>query len=239
LAKLGYRADVAANGIEVMQAIKKIPYDLILMDCQMPEMDGYLTTENIRHLEQKNGSHILIIAMTAHALKGDREKCLAAGMDDYIAKPIDINMLGLTLDSWLKNSETPIKPLKTESPMPASTSDNKAAPSIVDMDRLHTIFGDNSTAIQEFMKNFIVSTTEVLKELKIALKEKDTRAAKELFHRLKGSAGNSGVTLMYEICKDSEARVLNSDWDAANEAFKEVEKILGRLEEEVKANMHL
>jgi two-component system sensor histidine kinase/response regulator len=203
-----------------------------------PEMDGYITTENIRHLEEKKGGHTLIIAMTAHALKGDREKCLSAGMDDYIAKPIDINMLGLTLDSWLRNTEAKMQSIKHEDTEPAET-ESKSQTAIVDMDRLHTIFGDDPNAIHEFMKNFILSTIEVLKELKVALKDKDTRAAKELFHRLKGSAGNSGVTAMYEVCKDSEARVLNSDWDAANKAFKEVNELLKRLQVEVKINIHL
>jgi PAS domain S-box-containing protein len=237
LAKLGYRADVAANGLEVLQALNKIPYDLILMDCQMPEMDGYLTTENIRHLEQKKGGHTLIIAMTAHALKGDREKCLSAGMDDYIAKPIDINMLGLTLDSWLRNTEPPPRPTRTEASAAASETEKTAGASVIDMERLHTIFGDDSTAIHEFMKNFIISTISVLKELKIALKAKDAHLAKELFHRLKGSSGNSGITSMYEICKDSEAKVLNGDWTSANNAYKEVKVVLKRLQEEVKINI--
>ncbi len=240
LAKLGFRADVAANGLEVLQAFKKLPYDLILMDCQMPEMDGYITTENIRQLELKKGGHTTIIAMTAHALKGDREKCLSSGMDDYIAKPIDINMLGLTLDSWLRNKNdtvaaTPSAPTEAEPKM----QETKNKDTLLDLDRLQTIFGTNSAAIQEFMKNFVLSTSEVLKNLKVAIHEKNTKTAKELFHRLKGSAGNSGITIMYEVCKDSEAKVLAANWDAAQTAYQEIEKILKRLQKEIKTNIHL
>ena len=97
LAKLGYHADTVADGNEVLEALQRIPYDIILMDCQMPELDGYETTLRIRLMHPRP---ICIIAMTAHAMAGDRQKCLAAGMDDYIAKPVRSSELQAALARW-------------------------------------------------------------------------------------------------------------------------------------------
>ena len=106
LRKLGYVADVVPNGLAVLEALKLVPYDIILMDCQMPEMDGYDAATAIRIGEQTSDpgfnltARVYIIAITANAMKGDREKCLAAGMDDYVSKPIRLPQLQAALERW-------------------------------------------------------------------------------------------------------------------------------------------
>lgn len=103
LEKMGYRADVVANGHEVLDALRDIPYDLILMDCQMPEMDGYEATRLIRQSNTLNCKNILILAMTANAMKEDCERCIQSGMDGYISKPIGAKQLGAIISKWLES----------------------------------------------------------------------------------------------------------------------------------------
>lgn len=103
LKKLGYHADIACNGRETVAALEKTHYHIVLMDCQMPEMDGYEATAKIRDPASRVLDHrVPVVAMTAHAMKGDREKCIAAGMDDYLTKPINPQELSDMLDRYLQ-----------------------------------------------------------------------------------------------------------------------------------------
>jgi CheY-like chemotaxis protein len=106
LEKRGHRVAVAANGVEALAALKKESFDVVFMDVQMPEMDGMETTAAIREEEKGTGEHVVVIALTAHAMKGDREQCLAAGMDGYLSKPIRPQELDDVLENYLKNRQT-------------------------------------------------------------------------------------------------------------------------------------
>ena len=131
LQRLGYHADAVANGREVIAALQQKPYDLVLMDCQMPELDGYEATRRIRQPGSGVRDTLLpIVAMTAHAMQGDREKCLGAGMNDYLSKPVQPASLAAVLERWLSRREEPVAEppsaanVKISVPPPASRSAN-------------------------------------------------------------------------------------------------------------------
>ncbi len=114
LSKLGYRCDIASNGKEAVEMLAQLPYDLVLMDCQMPEMDGYMATRSIREREEQGGHHTPIIAMTANAMREDRARCLDAGMDGFIPKPIALEELETAMECWIPSA---VKPgVETSSP---------------------------------------------------------------------------------------------------------------------------
>jgi CheY-like chemotaxis protein len=103
LSRLGFQITTVENGLEAVSEFKKQQFDIILMDIQMPLMDGYKATSIIRAIEMDQGTHIPIIALTAYAMSKDRDKCLEAGMDDYISKPIDLGLLMITIKKWIEN----------------------------------------------------------------------------------------------------------------------------------------
>lgn len=246
LEKLGYYAESVNNGKEVLHALNNSDYDLILMDCQMPEMDGYTAAEEIRKMENDTDKHIPIIALTAHALKGDREQCLKAGMDDYLSKPIDVKVLSTTLALWLNEEENGYS-VKAEMESPKNiqvdpqiqkvteASDNKSQ---IDMERVKTIFGEDQQAIIEFMQVFLDSTQEVLTDLASAIEAKDVKLTKNLFHRLKGSAGNSGMTKIHELSKDTEHAVLTENWSFVKKNYDKILVLYHDLELEVQERFH-
>ncbi|MFM9912086.1 MAG: DAHL domain-containing protein [Methylophilaceae bacterium] len=205
LNQLGFTIDIAEHGRQALDMLARPhPYALVLMDCQMPVMDGYQATRSIRQLEQSSGAHIPIIAMTANAMKQDREKCLAVGMDDYLAKPIDRKLLQQALEKWLPDA----KIASVESAVPVSVNNQDA---VFDVSHLKQMLGDDETIIQELLQIFISSTAPMLDQMGAAVAAQHFAETKKLGHQLKGSAANLGATRLQELAKELEAASLAED----------------------------
>ncbi|MEO5954521.1 MAG: response regulator [Nitrospiraceae bacterium] len=223
LERQGYRVDVAANGREAVKAVAQIPYAVVFMDCQMPEMDGYDATREIRRRERMgqgpeadNGAehsslsphashHVVIIAMTANALQGDREKCLGAGMDDYVAKPIRGEDLEAVLARWQPEQivTSHDRPGGAVTRQPASPSEERGdrapavAPAVLtDLRQLD----DTGELLTTLITHFLDETPQQLAVMQAALQEGQAAMLAETAHALKGSSGNLGAGRMQQLC---------------------------------------
>lgn len=227
--KLGYRADVVANGLEAVEALSNIPYDIILMDCQMPEMDGYEATAEIRRREEEN-EHTIIIAMTANALEGDREKCIAAGMDDYITKPVKAEQLAKILERWgRRNSSRPLEE--------GGLSTDALSSLPVDMERLLDAGDNDKELVKELVELYLSQMSENLKKLEKAFSENAAEELSRIAHTAVGSSATCGITALVTPMRELER--IGNEGQLANamplleQAGKEIGRVKNFLEEEL------
>ena len=211
LESLGLTVDVAGNGLETIDRFATTRYDLVLVDCQMPEIDGYAATSEIRRREQATGSHVPIVALTANALEGDREICIAAGMDDYLAKPFSREQLTATLARWLPRSNP--APAGTESgqfqpqllrvkPVAAVTEEpiNRRA-----LDAIRTLMGPNGDALaKKVIRTYLEDMPAGLERMQAAAKVGDAEALRKAAHSMKSSSANVGAERLSRLCKALE-----------------------------------
>ncbi len=253
LEKLGYRPDVVANGLEVIEALSRKSYDLILMDGQMPEMDGYEASRKIRETERMNESHdegdlkarcIPIIALTANAMQGDREKCLAAGMDDYLAKPMKPDQLAEILAKWLPITEEANQTSNGSSdPQTADQlTQNEISAEItshLDLTVLnHLRVMGGSTLVAKMVAQFIKDTTIYVEKVQEAVESTNQPYFAEAAHGLKGVCGNMGVTAMRHLIYQLESHGKGRSWEQAQNTIQsikiELDQVFSLLQETTK-----
>lgn len=209
LQKLGYTADTVADGDEALKAVEIASYDLILMDVQMGEMDGLETTRRIRtRPEHARNRGLPIIAMTAYAMKGDRERCLQAGMNDFIAKPIQLQELAAVLERWV-----PAKP-----PDPDKDAET-AAPAYDRAGLLRRVDGD-IPLMREVLKIFLRDAPIRCEAFREAVRSGQTDNARREAHALKGAAGNAGAPAMYAAAARLEAAARDGDPESLTDGYR-------------------
>ncbi|MFC5303223.1 EAL domain-containing protein [Azospira restricta] len=199
---LGCWSGIAENGSEAVAAWQAGDWDLILMDCSMPEMDGFEACARIRQLEEGSGRHVPIIAMTANTQPADVERCLAAGMDGHLPKPLTLDTLAAQLERWLHWRPTPL-------PAAAGTADKPVAQEpappidLAAFGRLRDILGDS---IGEAIRPFLEDVPRYLVQLDGAVGNGNAATVRQVAHVIKGAAGNLGVSAMADVARELELR---------------------------------
>jgi len=247
LQQMGYRAAPATNGIEALAAIEKQPYDLIFMDVMMPEMGGLEATAEIRRRQQLQAqfpnfkSPIIIVAMTANAMQGDRDKCLAAGMDDYLAKPVRLEDIRGIVEKWGAKAVAAEPPVATANGSRASTGSTTsaeqliAAPEVapVDLQRLLEFTDGDPDNFRELVTLYLTQTSEQLEQLEAAVRAQATGEVRRIAHSCAGASATCGMRRLVPLLRElerqgAEEKLTNATWicQEVEREFDSVRRIL-------------
>lgn len=219
----GYQVDAVMNGEQVLRVYSQKNYDLILMDVQMPEVDGYTATKKIREMEPHKNS-VPIIAITAHALVGDREKCIEAGMNEYISKPVIAKEIVLLIDRLLKIDQVNVK---------AETEEKKES-GLFDFERLKQISLGDPVFEKDLLGDFIIDAESKLKSIQDCIAARDASKIINLAHTLKGSSYSVGATSVGDEALGVELSAKNNDIDSVEERLSKLSKSIRDTREIIK-----
>ena len=227
LEKMGYRADVVANGLEALKALEAIPYTLVLMDVQMPEMDGIEATRQIRGAKSRiQNPEVPIIALTAHAMKEDRKRCLDAGMNDYLAKPVQPDELAKVISRWIPGNDGTPKVQTAAKIVKQGLGFDGAA-------LLERLEGDEKI-YEEVIALFLEDVPGQIRCLQEAVSGGDVAMAERQAHTLKGASGNVGAMGLQKValeiekaCKEGNLKEAIKMLDMIKAEFEELKKTLG------------
>jgi CheY-like chemotaxis protein len=204
------------NGREALDALEAVEYDLVLMDCQMPELDGYEATAQLR-LRQGAARHTWIVAMTAHAIEGDREKCLAAGMDDYLSKPLRFEDLRAIVKKY-----QPVQPVQEPAIAPER------------IDALRELETDDSGGIlTDLIDTFLANAPQILAEANGALSHGAPAAVAQAAHALMGSCSNFGAKPLQDLCRQLETLARSPDFQGSSQARSQAAHLLNAMQTEL------
>ncbi len=240
LAKLGHRADVVANGREAVDAVRTLPYDLVLMDVMMPEMDGFEATAEIRALPPPK-CDIPIVALTANAMKGDDKICLAKGMNDYLSKPVDMLKLSTVINRWARNIVASVRNGGSGTiPNNARKEANASAPQ-VDGDVIKVLFATlGQKQAQRLVSAYCTNVRQLTDKLDSAFEKEDLEAVLGLAHDIKSSSGSFGAWVLHETAKSVEIAAREKNIRVISDLLPDLKRMVsgatGALERMVKSS---
>ncbi len=228
LSKFGFEVDVASDGQEALEMLMNYSYDLVFMDCQMPKMDGFTATQHIRDpLSEVKNHNIPIVAMTANAMQSDREKCLDSGMDDFLAKPIDLVRLSKVLEKWLpkllrqKNSSAIVPQNRTE-----PIDDEEL---VFDFDSLKDRLMDDMELIQVIVVSFLSDMPVQIEQLNSYIEQQEVKKIVDMGHKIKGSSANVGGMALSALAYQVEQAGKTENMEKINHQFLALKKGFTKL----------
>lgn len=230
LQRLGYRADIAGNGLEAIAAVERQPYDVILMDVQMPEMNGLEATRCIRE-RWGSQTHHWIIAMTANAMSGDREACLAAGMDDYISKPIQLSEIARSLNRCQVVTVLEPSTMTPPSQPHVPALDTKVLRSLKEM------IGNDDEIFADLINSYLQDAPTLLANIETAIRQQDAPELRQAAHTLKSTSASLGAKALAQQCKAIENLARNGNTDISSEQVAQLQTELAIVQEELARNL--
>jgi CheY-like chemotaxis protein/HPt (histidine-containing phosphotransfer) domain-containing protein len=233
LKKIGYTADVVSNGLAALDALEHAHYDIILMDCQMPEMDGYEATRRIRARGNAD-SQPYIVAMTAHAMQGDSDKCLAAGMNDYVTKPVALEMLAAALARGIEMKTTSLRNRMSSGGAGYGLSKSESALCQETLQSLKELGRElGGSFFPQLLETFEHNTVEHLAALRSAFAGGDTGRLRAAAHAMKETSLAIGAQGMADICQQLENLGTTESAQGAPEVFTRLDREFDRVRSEI------
>jgi len=237
LTKLGYTCEMADDGKLALEAWRKRDYALLLSDCHMPNMDGFELTAAIRGDEEGSGKRSPIIAVTANALEGEAERCIAAGMDDYLSKPLAMADLKATLKKWMPGAVPMAQAAESTDSQPEKGGDELPAETgrAVEPKFLRETFGDDEDLIKEILMDFVEPARATVGEIDTAFQSRDAAGLGAAAHKLKSSSRSVGAEGLADLCAELEKAGKSGDWDSIEVGHPKLASAIDAVTSEIEA----
>ena len=234
--RLGFAVDLVEDGEAAWEALQASRYGMMITDCYMPRLDGYALTARVRANEALSGGHLPIVALTAAALSGESEKCLAAGMDGYLAKPVDLSELESVVARWLPEALALRRPVQAVAEPPPSVPEPSGPPLVLDIAFVESLFGGREAA-KPMMEYFVETTAPAVAEVAQQLEAGNAEDARFAAHSAAGAARTAGALELAAVCSQVEAVVVEGDLAAARGLLPDVQAAFARVVEAVRTEL--